>query len=229
MSKLTPFLGFPDGKVTTVPVPTQFFSELLPQIDHLGELKITLYCFWALHANESPQRYVLRSEMAADARLIAGLGDALTPPENALDEALERAVQRGTLLSGQVSLPQGPDRLFLLNTEKGRAAWQGLQNGAWQPSGLRPLALAVERPTLFALYEQNIGPLTPLIADHLRDFERDFGPEAVVSAIQTASQANARHINYIKAVLERQAAGSKRGGTDLASYFEQEIKKVTGR
>ena len=40
------FAGFPDGPVRMTPLPAPFFSELLPRIDHLGELKITLYAFW---------------------------------------------------------------------------------------------------------------------------------------------------------------------------------------
>ena len=34
--------------------------------------------------------------------------------------------------------------------------------------------LQAERPTVFVLYEQNIGMLTPMIADELRDAERHF-------------------------------------------------------
>ena len=37
-----PFAGFPSGKMHLTRIPAQFFSELLPQIDHLGELKVTL-------------------------------------------------------------------------------------------------------------------------------------------------------------------------------------------
>jgi len=42
------FSGFSAGKVDTTLIPNPFFSELLPSIDHLGELKVTLYSFWAL-------------------------------------------------------------------------------------------------------------------------------------------------------------------------------------
>ena len=37
-----PFGGFPDGKTHLTRIPAAFFGELLPQIDHLGELKLTL-------------------------------------------------------------------------------------------------------------------------------------------------------------------------------------------
>ena len=41
------FTGFPAGKQRLTAIPNLFFSELLPAIDHLAELKVTLYAFWA--------------------------------------------------------------------------------------------------------------------------------------------------------------------------------------
>ena len=63
------FNGFPPGKARTVAVPGQFFSELLPMIDDLAELKVTLYLFWALQQQEgdtaiSPARAVERRASA---------------------------------------------------------------------------------------------------------------------------------------------------------------------
>ena len=43
------FAGFPDGRLRFTPVPDVFFSELLPLIDDLAELKVTLHCLWRLH------------------------------------------------------------------------------------------------------------------------------------------------------------------------------------
>ena len=46
------FAGFPDGKLRLTAVPNLFFSDLLPIIDHLAELKVTLSAFWALTQKE---------------------------------------------------------------------------------------------------------------------------------------------------------------------------------
>ena len=56
----------------------------------------------------------------------------------------------------------------------GRAALDALKNGEWSPADqARPeVTLDLERPNIFRLYEQNIGPLTPLMADALREAER---------------------------------------------------------
>src|SRR5262245_45478653 len=101
------FSGFPPGKTRTIPVPSLFFTELLPQIDHLGELKVTLYCFWRLSLKEGNIRYVRRNEMLADTVLVKGLTPTSRSPREAeaealLDEALERATARGTLLHVEI-------------------------------------------------------------------------------------------------------------------------------
>ena len=58
------FAGFPSGKVRLTPIPGPFFSELLPEIDHLGELKVTLYAFWFLDHLEAPVRYLTYADFA---------------------------------------------------------------------------------------------------------------------------------------------------------------------
>ena len=52
------FPGFPDGKLRQTAIPNLFFSDLLPHIDNLAEMKITLYAFWALTQKEGQVRYL---------------------------------------------------------------------------------------------------------------------------------------------------------------------------
>lgn len=192
-----PFGGFPDGKTRLTRIPAAFFSELLPQIDHLGELKVTLYVFWLLERQESTPRYASLAELAADERLLTALGDRA-----ALQDALERAVLRGTLLT--VPLQGGEGALYFLNSPRGRAAIRALQAGEWSPpSGARPLAtLAEERPNVFRLYEENFGPLTPLIAEELQAAEREYPAGWIEDAIRIAVKRNARNWRYVEAILQ---------------------------
>lgn len=62
-----------------------------------------------------------------------------------------------------------------------------------------------EKPAqnIFALYEQNIGPLTPMLAEKLKDAEEDYPPEWVPEAFKIAIENNARNWAYVKAILER--------------------------
>ena len=61
----------------------------------------------------------------------------------------------------------------------------------------------VERPNIFVLYEQNIGLLSPLIADELRDAADRYPEEWIESAFREAVQHNKRKWSYIRAILRR--------------------------
>lgn len=65
---------------------------------------------------------------------------------------------------------------------------------------------------IFKVYESNIGPLTPLIADALKDHEKSYGPEWVARAIEEAAKMNARNLKYIEGVLKGYA---QRGSPDI--------------
>ncbi len=216
------FPGFPAGKVRTTPVPHQFFTELLPQIDHLGELKVTLYCFWRLALKEGKIRYLRQSEMQADDTLMRGLAEYKHDSPAALADALERAVARGTLLHIQVESASGSEDLYFVNTPKGRAAVDGITRGEWRPTGQddTPVEVLMDRPNAFTLYEQNIGPLTPLIADELREAEATYPAEWIEEAIREAVKNNARSLKYVIAILEnwktqgREDRGQHRGNSE---------------
>lgn len=199
------FSGFPAGKVRTTPVPHQFFTELLPQIDHLGELKVTLYCFWRLALKEGKIRYLRQSEMEADETLMRGLAEYKHDSPAALADALERAVARGTLLHIQVESASGSEDLYFVNTPKGRAAVDGITRGEWRPTGEddTPVEVLVDRPNAFTLYEQNIGALTPMISEELRDMAETYPAQWIEDAIRVAVKNNVRRLKYILAVLER--------------------------
>ena len=200
----TGFAGFPPGKQPLIPVPAAFFSELLPQIDDLGELQVTLYAFWALARREGRFRYLQRSEMAADERLMQALAKPGLKTEDALDEALERAVTRGTLLHVSLELAAGTEDFYFFNSAKGRAAVEAIKAGEWSPSSepSAPLDLAVELPNVYTLYEQNIGPLTPMLAERLRAAEESYPAEWIEEAIGIAVENNVRKWRYIEAILE---------------------------
>jgi DNA replication protein len=198
------FQGFPEGKVRLTPVPGPFFTDLLPQIDHLGELKVTLYALWRLERMEGIFRYLKRLDFAGDPGFMAGMGTTASEAESQLDEALARAVKRGTLLEATVAL-ETPEIYYFLNTAKGRAAVSAIQQGRWKPSGeaQMPIELELEHPNIYKLYEQNIGPLTPLIADSLREAEAEYAEAWVEEAFRIAVENNKRSWRYVQAILRR--------------------------
>jgi DnaD/phage-associated family protein len=195
---MPPFVGFPSGKVHMTPIPAQFFSELLPEINHLGEMKVTLYAIWFIDRLEAPVRYLTFADFAGEERLVQGLG------QDGLVDALERSTQRGTLLKVDLNENGGEqDTLYFLNTPRGRAAVKAIQSGEWRPNIEEhpPVSLDVERPNIYRLYEENIGPLTPLIADMLRDAEQNYRSDWIEEAIQIAVKNNVRRWKYVEAIL----------------------------
>lgn len=75
------------------------------------------------------------------------------------------------------------------------------QNGDHRTA--RQALVQIERPNIFVLYEQNIGLLSPLIADQLRDAADQYPPEWIEAAFREAVQQNKRKWSYISAILRR--------------------------
>lgn len=199
------FSGFPAGKQRLTPVPNLFFSELLPAIENIAELKVTLYAFWALSQQDGPVRYLRLTDFLSDTTFVNGLGSNIQAATEALLDGIERAVARGTFLHVNVEGADGQLDLYFLNSERGRAAIEGITKGEWRPwpDEERPVTLLVDRPNIFVLYEQNIGALTPIIADELRDAEQTYPPQWIEEAIKIAVENNVRRWRYVVTILER--------------------------
>jgi DNA replication protein len=199
--------GLKAGKQRPTPVPGQFFSELLPEIDNLAELKVSLYGIWKLDRMEGEVRYLRRTDFSEDGRFMQGLSENPVKAEATLEEALERAVGRGTFLCLQVESDDEllVGRFYFLNSSRGRAVVEAAKKGEWKPSpnAIGGARLAEERPNIFRLYEENIGPLTPLIADTLRDAEQVYPSDWLEEAVKIAVQRNARNWRFVEAVLKR--------------------------
>jgi DNA replication protein len=226
------FDGFPAGsKLSPTAFPAQFFSDLLPMIDDLAELKITMFCFWALHQKEGRFRYLRREDFFGDAALKQGLL-AVQPDtelDTILDAALTRALERGTLICAKVALDTGDETLYFVNTERGRTAVEQVNTGAWQPGDAKnPVEILPERPNIYRLYEANIGALTPIIADHLKDAEKDFPLDWIQEAIRAAVENNKRSWRYIQAILKRREKDGKHGESTRRSPGQDGQSYITG-
>jgi len=225
------FGGFPPGKVRFTPIPAQFFSDLLPEIDHLGEMKVTLYALWFLERQEGSLRYITYEDFAGDQRLLAGLTGSGQNELEYLTDALGRAVRRGTLLEARGDQASPDGAIYFLNSPRGRAAYQALQEGKWSPDGQShsQALLEMERPNIYKLYEENVGPLTPMIADLLRDAEKSYPYDWIEEAIAKAVQNNARKWSYIQAILRswqeegRDGTNRQDSQKDNRSYTDGEL------
>lgn len=217
------FKGFPEGKIHQTPIPDSFFRELLPQIEHLGELKLTIYVFWRLERMEGVFRFLREADFLADKAFLTGLsGNAGSNATQLYDlqDALQRAVRRGTLLQASVPLQDGKnsevEQLYFLNSPKGRAALQAIERGDWRPGQelQQPAPEIGEPPNIYRLYEENIGALTPMIAEALNEAEQNYPFEWIEEAIRLSVQNNKRSWRYALAILERWRREGKHGSKE---------------
>ena len=207
------FNGFPARSMFT-PIPAIFFSSLVPQITDIGELKVTLFVIEKLYPKKGTPKFVNFSELLSDISVTGALRDMEKTPEQMLRDALQKAVTRGTLLT--VGADNGDD-VYLLNTDDNRQAVERIRSGELSLAGLSvkpvPVAAAAETPDIFTMYEANIGMLTPMIADELRDAEKNYPADWLRDAFKEAVSLNKRNWRYISRVLERWSAEGKEDGT----------------
>jgi DNA replication protein len=199
------FSGFQEGKLPLTPVPGQFFTELLPEIDHLGELKVTIYAFWRLDRLEGSFHYLRRVDFLEDLQFMQGLDADHQRAQDLLDEALLNCVQRGTLLEVQIEYDQELEVFYFLNSPRGLAAVQAINRGDWHPSAdaHAPLDLSLDHSNIFQIYEQHIGPLTPMIAEALQEAEDAYPYSWIEEAMRLAVTNNVRRWTYVEAILRR--------------------------
>ena len=225
------FNGFAPGKQPILAIPAAFISELLPLIDDLAELKVTLYFMWAIQQRDGRFRYLRRRDFLNDASFMAGLAGFDFEPGATLDAALNRACTRGTLLCAEITLAGEPEQLYFINTELGRETFEQVKRGGWLPSlgDDEPVEILPDRPNIYRLYEDNIGPLTPMIADTLKDAEREFPMAWIEEAIRIAVESNARSWRFIQAILDRwQKEGKKDAPTERPAAQDGQ-RYVTGK
>ncbi len=209
----TPFRGFPSG-APAVPLPAALFNTVIPQIDDVAELVVTLYAAAAIQRLRRYPRLLDFTTLRADRPLVDAL-DRLLPHDDldtALRRGLDAAVAHGTLLRLDRPEPDGQSgsdgdvRTWLtLNADADRQALERVRRGDLTLPP--PVATPEPQPrgprNVFALYEQTIGPITPQIAEALTEAEALYPTEWISDAFREAAELNKRSWRYVQRILER--------------------------
>ena len=198
-----PFSGFPP-RVRFTAVPNPIFGQLLEEIDDIAELKCTLRIIWLVNQKKGLPRGVTLEELLADQTLANALKGRYSDIPKALKDSLAKAVSRGTLI--HVTSVDGEADVYLLNIDSERRALEMQKKLTIQHEPL-PQAEAWQavrdRPNIFALYESNIGMLTPLIAEQLKEAETLYPSDWIEDAFREAVTRNKRSWRYIARILQR--------------------------
>jgi DnaD/phage-associated family protein len=135
------------------------------------------------------------------------------------------ATRRGTFLHIVLDRDGVPEDIYFLNTDSDRQIVAKIQNGELSLVGLKTGGQSSieteEQPDIFTLYEQNIGMLTPMIAEELREAEKLYPVAWIKDAIREAVSLNKRNWRYIARILERWSSEGKDSGA-----YKRELKKT---
>jgi len=178
-------------KTDFISLPDSFFTRTIPKIQDLAELKIVLYVAYLILRKQERPYFVTYKELLSH-ELMATLG------EETLRQALNSAVEHGALLHSTLNINGVLEDVYSL-TDDSR-----------QPPAVN----------IFALYEQNIGMITPLIAEELKEAEELYPPQWIEEAFKEAVTLNKRIWRYIARILERWASEGKDSGE-----YKRDIKK----
>jgi len=230
------FSGFPT-KTEFNSVLDFFFTQVMPQIQDIAELKVTMCIFYLLskaknlykpdksgnYKREYPP-FVTYGELLSHSQQLAADSyqvKALTREmeEEALRHAVDLAVNHGSILRLNLKVNGKLAEAYFANIESDREAIDDIkQRGV--STGKEGTGQALQRPNIFALYEQNIGIITPMIAEELKEAEELYPAQWIEEALKEAVMLNKRSWKYVARILERWASEGKDSGED-----RQGIKK----
>ena len=206
-----PLAGFANSGLATA-VPNQFFARVLPQIEAPEELVVSVYFFFAQQLKRRSPRYVTKRELAGDATLARSLShfvaqgpspESRQTAEDALERGLDLAVWRGTLLRARAGSSSREEELYVVNTPANRRALEDLTAGDLHLDESLPPAANANGSGIFALYEQNIRPVSSLIADELKEAEQRYPENWIRDAFREAVSLNKPNWRYVESILRR--------------------------
>jgi DNA replication protein len=221
------FKGFP-ARMEFTPVPNLFINQLAPVMGG-AELKIALCLFKILYNKKGRPRFVSEADLLADPAVLESLQEKGEQPQETLVEILTGIVRQSILVPLEVAQEGKIHTLYFLNSPSDRADLAGVQSGQFRLAAfeiVKPLEAVTEKPTdIFSLYEDNIGLLTPMIAEELKDALATYPEAWIREAVKEAVTMNKRSWRYIARILERWTTEGKSNGTHQPDNSEENAAK----
>jgi DnaD/phage-associated family protein len=181
-----------------ISLPDSFFTQAVPKIQDLAELKVVLYAAYLILRKQDPSTQ--RSESSVTYKQLKAEACRLSPEldEETLLQALNSAVEHGALSRSTLNINGVLEDVYSLTAD------------SRQPPTIN----------VFALYEQNIGMIAPMIAEELKEAEKIYPPQWIEEAFKEAVTLNKRSWRYIARILERWASEGKDSGE-----YKRDVKK----
>jgi DNA replication protein len=184
-----------------------FFTQVMPQILDVTELKVTMSIFYLLNHKREYPPFVTYEELLSRAISMPGID------EEALRHALDLAVNHGSILRLNLKVNGKLAVAYFANIESDREAIDNIKHSGVS-TGKEGTGQALQRSNIFALYERNIGIITPMIAEELKEAEKLYPAQWIEEALKEAVMLNKRSWKYVARILERWASEGKDSGED---------------
>lgn len=225
---MTPSFSGSPAQARFISIPEAFITTVLPEMDNIAEIKVTLYVLRALYLKRGYPRFVIQAELEYDKKLLEMAGGL-----DKLQEALSQSIQHGALLRLALEKEGREYILYFLNDETSHQAIEKIVKGQLnlgEMSRLPALEPAAEPlSNIFSLYENNIGLITPMVADELKEAEKLYPVLWIEEAVKEAVIQNKRRWSYISRILERWATEGRGDGTTGGGPKKDPDKYLKGR
>ena len=210
---MTEFNGF-QARMQFTPIPNPVFSSLMPQITDIVELKVLLITFALIYPKKGSLRYVTFNELLSHTDLI---DNRRGTEENQLKKALKNLEKKQAIVHLTSNDGDKQEDIYFINNESSRTAVERIKSGEIALPGVKYETHIPEvgetGSDIFTLYEQNIGMLTPLIADELKEAQKEYPESWIKDAIKESVTQNKRSWRYISRILEHWSTEGKDDGT----------------
>lgn len=187
-------------------------SDSIRKIEDIAALKCILRAISILADNTNPTTSIQQKLLLGDKILLNSLGEP-----NTIAKGLQSAIQSGILLQ-QVNVHNEIEYTLSYPTT---TTYHNVSEVISTDDDEYPQS-SNDLSGIFQLYEENIGLLTPLVAESLTEAERRYPHQWIREAFKEATSRNKRSWIYISRILERWFIEGKSHG-DTRKYS----KKVT--
>lgn len=201
----------PSIKTMGVKVPEAFFTQIIPVIRDIVELKVILYIFHCLSQKSTNPAFVTHNELLSSGPAFLFL------TKEVFSKALKSAIQDKAFLHSNLRLQDKQQDIYFANIGSNKELIKQIKR--------RELTLKEgfeihkeehvhQSSNIFVLYEQNIGMITPILSDELKAAIDLYPAQWIEEAFKEAVLLNKRSWRYIARILERWAREGKSSGAD---------------
>lgn len=216
----------------TVSVPKALLTSLAADISEIEELQVVIAAIRLAADQGGVEHAIAEDALERDRWLRRALRIEGSPnsPRERVARGVTLAAGRGTLLRFTTQASGETRVWYYLNTVENQTRLAEMASGAVAPpaelrlDGAMPV-VEPERPNVFRLYEQNIGMLTPLLAERIVGALERYPTAWLEDAIDEAVAYNRRNWRYIARILENWSVAGRSDDPREGSFHEKNRRR----